>query len=601
MPDSVSAEIPVEQSTETKFHTRRLRRIAAAALVFIFLSIYSYPAVRTAKATGSRRLPSMSAEDLGLYLSLSRLETDSHGGIVEPYYHIREAGSSLGFFKFRFASRLFGLLTNMFGGRMWPALFTWNLLCWGALCLSAFWLFDSFLPPVPFEFVLAAVAIFTLVDFNRVGPMLNAWRGLPSLSGFQSTQLAYIRPFMPQFPMVLLPLYLGLQIIALKKRSAIPWIAMGAVQLLAFMSYPYTTLILAGLSAVACAWYLVRSERQIGVRTVVAYVAGCALVDGIFVLQGQGGIRTSSPGQSSMLQFRPSLLQFMIGRLWIVMAILVLATILSRKLSPELKWPLAGLGLSTMFFVLGDVIVPERALFLSDHAGYFVHPTIVILSAFLFAAHVPNHTSPTFLRMGALAAIMFCVANGTLQAEGGYRAYLERNRVQADLATWLSSGQVSADDLVITTDHDTCSWVPLLSKAQVLFCRIAQCLLTPEQNLSVQRQREVLYLFFLGWDRNWLRTTNTGFESHGFYNEIQIKGEDPEKLRYKSRSALAPIFEKVETGDAAIYDFFRRFHRVWVVEDPSEQPFSREHLRTYLALGEEESAGALVITAASPK
>jgi len=297
-----------------------------------------------------------------------------------------------------------------------------------------------------------------------------------------------------------------------------------------------------------------------------------------------------------MLQFRPSLLHFMIGRLWVVMAILVGATIFSRKLSPWLKWPLAGLGLSTMFFVLGDVFVPERALFLSDHAGFFVHPTIVILLVFLFAAHVLEYVSSSAIRAGAIAAVIFFIANGAFQAEGGFRAYLERNRVQADMGRWLSSGPVSANDLVITTDHDTCTWVPLLSKAQVLFCRIAQCVLTPEQNLSVQRQREVLYLYFLGKDTKWLQTTRTGFEGHGFYNEIQIKGEDPNALMAASRSALTPLFEQVENNAEATHEFFRGFHRVWVVEDPSEQPFSREHLRTYLALGEEKRVGTLVIT-----
>jgi hypothetical protein len=573
-----------------------------AYLVFTaaILTIYSYPALRTARAIGSRRLPSMSAEDLGLYLSLSRVAKDVDGNFVEPYYHLRAPANGVGFFKFRLGPLLFGRLTDAFGGRMWPALFTWNLLCWGFLCLSAIWLFDRFLPRRPLPFVLAAASWLMLVDTNRLGPLLTGWRYLPSLVGFQSTELVYIRPFIPQFAVALLVCYLGLQMLALQKKGAAAWVAMAAVQFAAFAAFPYATLTMAGLTAVASAWYVLSGAQRSAWRTVLVYMLACALLDGIFLLHGQGGVRTGTPGQTSLLQFRPSLLHFMIGRLWIVMALLVAGTIVSRKLPPQLKWPLAGLGLATMLLVLGDAIVPERVLFLSDHAGYFVHPTIVILSAFLFAAHARERgPAATGLRLAALAGVGFCLVNGALQAEGGYRAYLNRNLAQADVTRWLAAGQVAPNDLVISTD-DLCSWVPLASQAQLLFCRIAQCVLSPQQNLQVQRLREVLYLYFIGKDSRWLETS-TQFERYGFYYELTAKGEDSNQSVALIRDQMRPFFGQIESGDPSLHQFFRQFRRIWIVQDTRTPMFQDAHLDTYLNLGDSEAVGNLVVVGASAR
>jgi len=107
----VSATLAAD-SPKTRFRPLKLpallqtrRRITYLALTAAILSIYSYPALRTAHATGSRRLPSVSAEDLGLYLSLSRIEKDADGTRIEPYYGLRVPANAAGFFKFRDWSR----------------------------------------------------------------------------------------------------------------------------------------------------------------------------------------------------------------------------------------------------------------------------------------------------------------------------------------------------------------------------------------------------------------------------------------------------------------------------------------------------------------
>jgi hypothetical protein len=122
------------------------RRSSYFILIVVILGIYSYPAVRTAFATKSLRVPAVSAPDLGLYLTLSQLEANQDGTIVNPYYHVDVPAGSVGLIKFRSGPMVFGLFNHVLQGRIWAALLVWNLVWWLLLCLSAIWLFERFLP-----------------------------------------------------------------------------------------------------------------------------------------------------------------------------------------------------------------------------------------------------------------------------------------------------------------------------------------------------------------------------------------------------------------------------------------------------------------------
>ena len=601
----VSATLAAD-SPKIRFHPPKLpvlletrRWIAYLALTAAILSIYSYPALRTAHATGSRRLPSVSAEDLGLYLSLSRIEKDAGGTPIEPYYGLRAPANAAGFFKFRLGPILFGILTDLFGGRMWPALFVWNIFWWGFLCLSAIWLFERFLPRASVELVLAGAALLSLIEVSKIRVLIPAWMHLPSLSGFEQFGLAYIRPFIPQIVVPLLLCYLGLQIRALQKKRALDWVGMAFLQFFALAAFPYATLIMVGVTAVAGMWYLLSDSSKRAWRVLLTYFLLCACADVVFLLHGQGSFRTGTPGQSSFIHFQPALLPLIIGKLWVLMAILVIATAVTRKLEPEVRYPLLGLGLSTMLLLFGDAVVPQRVLFLTDHAGYFVHPTIVILIVFLVSCHTPRREGvAAFLSWAEIAVVAIYLVTGLFLAKASYQAYLPRNIEQADIGIWLGNGKVGPQDLVLARD-EACTWVPLLSPSRVLFCRVAQCLLAPEQNRDVQRLREVLYLYFIGKDGQWLEHT-TQFERYGFYYETSATGEDLNTQVRGVRAEMRPLFEQVERGDPAIRQYFQSFRRIWVVQDAANPTFVDARLGSYMDLKERERVGSLVITSATP-
>src|ERR1700688_3894589 len=191
-------------------------------------------------------------------------------------------------------------------------------------------------------------------------------------------------------------------------------------------------------------------------------------------------------------------------------------------------------------------------------------------------------------------------------AEGNYRGNLTHNVRQADLASWFGRGEVSSRDLVITqyegTQCDACEWIPLLSDAETLYCRNSQLALTPEQNRDMQRLREVLYLYFVGKDHQWLENA-TEFERYGLYGEVSSFHRPEERTAriIALRHEMLPFFERIENGDPSMHEFFRRFQRVWIIQYRQNPAFVDTRLASYLNFKEQQTSGRLLITSLEPK
>jgi hypothetical protein len=151
------------------------RRRSFFIVVALILSIYSYPAVRTAFRTKSTRLPAVSTPDLGVYLSLSKLAEKQSGTIENPYYHVSVPANSVSYLRFRSGPILFGVVSKLFAGRIWWALLFWNSLWWFLLCLAAIWLFEKFLPQPSVELVLAGVSLLMLFGVEGFGRTIASW------------------------------------------------------------------------------------------------------------------------------------------------------------------------------------------------------------------------------------------------------------------------------------------------------------------------------------------------------------------------------------------------------------------------------------------
>src|SRR5262245_45255265 len=93
--------------TLSKSLTSQSRWTYYAMVMAVILSIYSYPALRAGIATKTLRLPPVTAPDEGLYLSISDIQRDSAGRLVNPYYHL-VVPSPVSYLKFRLGPSLFG-------------------------------------------------------------------------------------------------------------------------------------------------------------------------------------------------------------------------------------------------------------------------------------------------------------------------------------------------------------------------------------------------------------------------------------------------------------------------------------------------------------
>ena len=125
---------------------------------------------------------------------------------------------------------------------------------------------------------------------------------------------------------------------------------------------------------------------------------------------------------------------------------------------------------------------------------------------------------------------------------------------------------------------------------------------TPDQNRDVQRLREVLYLYFDGKDHQWLESTSQ-FARTGLYGELS-SFRTPEELNARIvslRQEKRPLIDPVKRNDPSITSFFRRFRRVWVIQNRENHLFVNERLASYFDLQQPETSGRLLITPAQPK
>ncbi len=583
-----------------------MRRLLIYALaVFCVLSVYSYSALRTPH---TKTLPVITAPDLGLYLSLSTLQKPRSGVVLNPYYHIEVPSTGAGFLKFRLGPILFGELTSLLSGDLWRSLLVWNLIWWCMACVAAVWLFERFLPKASWELVLAGLAMLMFFNFGGMREQIAAWLHFPGLTYFEEIGLPYIRPFSPQIALPVLLLYLGLQIVALRDRKPLAWVIMVGLQLFTCASFPYATLLMAGVTAVAAACNVLLDGNRSAWRAVLLYGLCAAVVDSVFMLRGTPAFGGRLPGDAPLIHFQAAVLPIQTGKLWFLIGALCVVVALSRRLAPEVRWTLVGLGLANMLMLLGDAFVPGPPMFLTNHASYFEHATIAILLTFAAGGWASGFAGRgKFFKICCLVAIAFFCLNGVMLAVTGYRKLLPTNREQVDMVHWFERGEVAPGDLIIT-QHDMCAWVPFVSSAQVLYCRNAQAMLAPLQNRELQRAREAWYLYFMGKDRQWVNSIAADpanvhkFETFGMYGEVSsYQGSLRTQQVEHIRNQLTPLLERIEIHDPASTEFLRQFPQVWVVENRISPVFAPARLGEYLDIRSEKTFGDLIVRQSTPK
>ena len=456
---------------------------------------------------------------------------------------------------------------------------------------------------------MAGLGLLMLVNTPMAKPLLAAWIHLPSLSGFQSVSLPFTRAFSPQIPIPLLLAYLGLQMGTLRGKGLHRWIGMGVLQLLALSTFPYATLIMAGLTFVSVAWQVFSRSGSSMWHIPLVYGLGCAIADGAFLMSGSLNIYAS---HSSPVHFQPQLLPHLIGGAWLLLCLLTLATVLARTLPPEVKWPLVGLGVTTALLMLGDAVVPPTVLLLSTHAGFFAHVSIAVLLTFLVAtALVRTRNNSVGVGIAFSVVLTILPLNGLLLSLGTYNAFLPLNLQQVEVVRLLSSSRPMEGDLLVArsrTVDDACGWIALLSKGPVLFCTDAETMLTPQQNRDIHRFRQAVYLYLSGKDSGSLQRTLAGPDPSsqmyqlGYWAEATPwPGEERNEGVRAIQSDLIPFLEQVERHDVAVDAFFHQYRRIIVIDNQRDRTFAADRLASLLKLEGQQTSNDLVLLSYVPK
>lgn len=578
------------------------------AAIVVVLALYSYPFLRTRAELGSTVLPPILAPDLSLYLNLSNVETIGGGQVLNPYYHVPLPSNGTGLLRFDFAAKLFGLFSRLLDGHTWFALLIWNLFWWGLLCVVVLWVLERFLPATPPGILVVGLGLMMLFNFGVLKTLLIAWLHLPSLSGFQGLGLPFMRCFIPVIPMTCLLAYLGLQMEALRRRNLIPWVAMGALQLLALAIFPYATLMMAGTTAISVVWQILAGVQRDELHVPILYGIGCAVLDGAFLLRGSLDLYGK---HSSMIHFQPSLLPHLIGGAWLLLVILTIATGRTKALPPTVKGVLVGLAATNAVLMLGDVVVSPTKILLSHHAAYFLHTTVAILITFLAAAWASRQRKFRAAG-GALWGVgAIVLLNGLLLTSGTYRDFLPSNREMVELSRLQGAWNLKEGDLVIARSQsadDLCGWTVLLSKAQVLYCTDAPMMLTSQQIRDIHRFRQALYLYLSGKDSVFLERALSGPESSslmyrlGYWTEaMALSAEDRMEGVHAVRADLIPLLEQVERHDFAVNRFFQEFRRIIVIDSARHRTFDDERLASFLKPEGQQNGDDLVLLTYVPK
>ncbi len=443
-------------------------------------------------------------------------------------------------------------------------------------------------------------------NFGVVQGNLGAWRFLPSLRGFENVELPFIRPFFPQLPIPLLLLYLGLQIKALQRTSWPIWIGMAATQFVTFTIFPYAMLMMAGISAVAIAGLILSHGVKSLWRFALVYAVLCAASDFLFLIHGNHVSRTGPPGQESLIHLQISMFAHRMGGMWFLLFALTIAVAALRRLAPEIKWSVVGLGLSNLLLLLGDVLFSEAALQISHHAGYFVHLTITILVVVLAAQAAEYfHANRTVAwRLGLAGVLAILVFNGLFISLANDRRLLAFNGELVDFTQALRSSTSEQNDLIIAravTVDDNCAWVSLVSSAHSIFCRNAQVLLSPEQNQNVQRFRQALYLYFTGKDRRWVESVLNNADNETELSRLMFLGEyssdatQRNKHIESARAGLIPFLTGAEKNGREVHSFLSSYRRILVIDDVSRPTFIENKLLMYLKIESRRTSGHFVV------
>ncbi len=583
-------------------------RLLFLALIVVILAIYQLPPLLAYRAHGVA-LPPLFAPDLSLYLNLSNLHPAGGGAFVNPWYGTSVPGGEVLYRKFGLSFAAFHLLWLASGKSWFASLLLWNLAWTAAIALCGLWLVRVLAPRS--EWLAAAgLALLMVVDLRFLPTIPGAWLHLPHVERFAGLSLPFIRSFFPQVSIPLFLLYATLLIGALAGRSHRPWMAMAVLQALAFALYPYSTLLMAGATAVAIVIGSVSERMRLRFPLIAAYALACALLDFAYLLVVGSPTAAGGASRTALIHLDPGLL-FHLARgktFLLVVALTIAAGLVRDRERPAVRAALVGLGATAAAMLVADAIV-SPGLQVAHHTLYLVHVVLALLLVGLADA-LSIGRDPRLVRWASGAALVVFVVHGALSAYGTFAGTEALDRANAAQATALRRAGLTSRDLVLARAEmvdDFAAWAPLVSPARVLYCRNAEFVLAPDQQESAQLPRQAIYLYLTGRDAGWVDqvlSPATPVSEQDFLAPTQsrllLEGPDRVQALADLRRRLDPLLAKGASADPEAAALFGSYDRVLVVDSATHPFFTPARLDRYLRLIQEVPAGDVMLRLYQP-
>ena len=568
-----------------------MRLAREVALIMVVTLVYGAPVLAGWRAMGFGPIPSQLTPDLYLHLVMSDIPRPESGVVLNPWYHVPAPESELIYLRFGGALQAFHLLSTALGGRLAAAVLVWTLLWTLLICLAARWLVSLLLEEPPFGLVTLSLGLLMLLDVGFIHWMVSqALHRTPATVPAFPT-LPYLRPFFPQAAVPCLLLYVALQIRVLGESRWRYWLGMGVLQLLSLTAFPFATLLMAALTGLAMLFAAGRRLATVRWSHLAGFAVLCAPVDLLFVAWNAPALRLLT-NHGALLRLDAIRARLILGYSVLVVISLTLIVAVAVRRRPPVRCTLTGLGLGTALLLLADGLV-ATSLQASHHVGYLVHTTVAILAIGLLGEAYARLESRgrRVVRAVTAAAATATFIYGCLAAYSTYRWYLPRNVARTDLVIALSSA--APDDLIVAPNdmlEDETSWLPLVSKAQVLFSGSAEFVLG-SADAAENARRLALFLYLKGETADSVRVAlwQQGVSPYqrllvGFRRTQLLSSGERERTLVAVERELLPRLRDAEQRTPEVLRFLRQYRRIFVIDQAGDPFFRADRIGTVLRL-----------------
>lgn len=584
-------EAPPTVACETRTRWSRFHIASLSGVLLIATTIYGLPwifAVRGSK-TG---LPPIFGPDFYSYLVMSRIFTFTGIPDHDPWYGV-PITTQFGHSTFRVAFVLFGLLRSALASELLASI-VWSLGWTILIALSLWLLLKAVVKDASGLWLFSGTSLLIFFNLTALALELAAWTH-PSNSALRSNvSLPYIRMFFPQIAIPQLAFYFLRCIRAWEHNRPRDYAWMTAIQVFAFVTFPYASV----LMLLATAVFLLLNFKNVHWSKLrgFALVAMVSLIADVAYLWLSGRHAVSSGSVSG------SLLKLDFGQLRIdfggtVVLLLVLAASLLMLRSKEIGTSVVvSLAFANAIMLLSDCLVDPRFL-VSHHAGYFAQMSLG-LELCVLCWYLQNLVPPSVFRIGVCTIAIATVCNGAAASWGALQKNAERNARFANFADAMSRLRLNTDDLVIAPAKyvdDVSTIVPLVSNAHVLFMRNAEILLGANGQ-QVQTGRQAIYLFLTGTDADGVSNALSGSK---IPSAVLTVGEDfalrdpgeRNAINSQVRETLIPALIALQQG--AKPPLLRQAHRIFVLDDAATPIFDSSRIKELLSTKDEYQSGGV--------